>query len=189
MNPAEGSSRGHARRMSKSPTKKDDIQEEPKVTDGLLEGDSKSSSDEVGLDNMSDDGLQDDEETGLTGKAKGRRKNKRRRNTLLDQRIAGDVKITAEEKKEADQNVVRKSVINGILIGLWYLFSLSISIVSLPGLQASLVSNQYAVQQMDVLERPPRFPFPLIYDLHTYARPVLFIVTGSVLLTSIPPTL
>ncbi len=48
----------------------------------------------------------------------------------MDQRIAAD-RVTAEEKKEADQNVLKRSLINGLLIGLWYLFSLSISIVSL----------------------------------------------------------
>jgi len=74
--------------------------------------------------------LQDDEETGLTGKDKGNRKRRRRKNTLIDQRIAADLTITAEEKKEADQNVVKKGLINILLIGLWYIFSLSISIVS-----------------------------------------------------------
>jgi solute carrier family 35 protein C2 len=77
-----------------------------------------------------DEGLQDDEETGLTGNDKERRRGRRRRNTLLDQRIASEVKITPEEKKEADQHVVKKILINGLLIGLWYVFSLSISIVS-----------------------------------------------------------
>lgn len=94
--------------------------------------DEMSTSDDVELNDMSeDDDLQDDEETGLTGKEKTRRKRKRRRNTLLDQRVVGDVQITAEEKKEADQNVIKKSLINGLLILLWYIFSLSISIVRL----------------------------------------------------------
>lgn len=132
MNPIDGSSRGKSRRTSVSPSKKDKIHEEPKASDALLDEDSKSTSEDLEMDNLTDDGLQDDEETGLTGKDRGRRNSKRRRNTLLDQRIAGDVKITAEEKKEADQNVLKNSVINGILIGLWYLFSLSISIVSFP---------------------------------------------------------
>jgi len=90
-----------------------------------------STSEDVELEDLSEeDGMQDDEETGLTGKDKGKRKRKRRRNTLMDQRIAGEIKITAEEKKEADQNVLKKGFINALLIGLWYLFSLSISIVS-----------------------------------------------------------
>ncbi|CZT00987.1 related to vanadate resistance protein Gog5p, member of the triose phosphate translocater family of membrane transporters [Rhynchosporium agropyri] len=103
----------------------DSLTEDPK-----LERSTDESLSDGELDDLSDDGLQDDEETGLTGKDKGKRKNKRRRNTLLDQRIAGEVKvvISDEEKKEADQNVVRKSLINGLLICMWYVFSLSISI-------------------------------------------------------------
>jgi solute carrier family 35 protein C2 len=106
------------------------IQEEPKPGEGGEE--ELSTSDDVELSALSEDeGLQDDEETGLTGKDKRRRKGRRRRNTLLDQRIAGEVRITAEEKKLADHNVVKDGLINVFLIGLWYLFSLSISIVSL----------------------------------------------------------
>ncbi|XDG09359.1 hypothetical protein ABKA04_008974 [Annulohypoxylon sp. FPYF3050] len=78
-------------------------------------------------DSMSEEDLHDDEETGLTKKDKRRKQAKRRRNTRLDQRIARD-RITDEERKEADQNVFKKLVINAILIGLWYLFSLSISL-------------------------------------------------------------
>ncbi|KAI2607507.1 triose-phosphate transporter family-domain-containing protein [Hypoxylon fragiforme] len=78
-------------------------------------------------DSMSEEDLHDDEETGLTKKDKRRKQAKRRRNTRLDQRIARD-KITDEERKEADQNVVKKLTINITLILLWYLFSLSISL-------------------------------------------------------------
>lgn len=126
MNTLDGSSKGKSKRTSRSPTKRNNIVEEPKPMDGILDEDTKSTSDELEMDDLSDDGLQDDEETGLTGKDKDRRKRRRRRNTLLDERIA--VTITDEEKKEADQNVLKKGIINGILIGLWYLFSLSISI-------------------------------------------------------------
>ncbi|KAG8164624.1 hypothetical protein KVR01_004899 [Diaporthe batatas] len=76
---------------------------------------------------FSDEDLHDDEETGLTTKERRRKQKKKRRNTLLDQRIARD-NVTAEEKKEADQTVVRKLAVNGTLIGLWYLFSLGISL-------------------------------------------------------------
>ncbi|KFY46124.1 hypothetical protein V495_02641 [Pseudogymnoascus sp. VKM F-4514 (FW-929)] len=90
---------------------------------------SKSNSDEAGHGNNSsdDDGnLQDDEETGLTGTS--RRQKRRRRNTLLDQRVAKESDITKEERKEADQNVMKDMAINGLFILLWYIFSLSISI-------------------------------------------------------------
>lgn len=132
MNPLDGNAAGKPRdKTSRSPTRgQGSIQEDPKLE--RASDDERSTSEDVELEDLSDDGLQDDEETGLTDKDKGRRRRKRRRNTLLDNRIAADLKITAEEKKEADQNVVKKSLINGLLIGLWYLFSLSISLVSFP---------------------------------------------------------
>ena len=130
MNSIESNPRGKPQRASASPNKKDQIAEEPKVTDGLLDEDSKSTSDDLEMDNFTDDGLQDDEETGLTGGNRGRRKDRKRRNTLLDHRIAGDSKISDEEKKQADQNVFKAGIVNAILIALWYVFSLSISIVS-----------------------------------------------------------
>lgn len=80
-------------------------------------------------DDFSDEDLHDDEETGLTAKERRRKQKKKLRNTMLDQRIAADV-ASAEEKKEAHQTVIRKLTVNGILIGLWYLFSLCISLVS-----------------------------------------------------------
>ncbi|KAK8126167.1 uncharacterized protein PG998_001926 [Apiospora kogelbergensis] len=76
---------------------------------------------------FTDEDLHDDEETGLTRKDKRRKREKRRRNTRLDNRIARE-NLTEQERKEANQNVVRKIVINGVLIGLWYFFSLSISL-------------------------------------------------------------
>lgn len=72
-----------------------------------------------------DDGLNDDEETGLTGIDKRRRRERRNRNTQFDQRIAAEGSgtskggTTAEEKKEANQNVVKRMGINVLLIGLW----------------------------------------------------------------------
>lgn len=77
----------------------------------------------------SDEDLHDDEETGLTKKDRKRKRAKRRRNTRLDNRIARQ-HISDEERREADQNVARKIAINCLLIGLWYIFSLSISLVS-----------------------------------------------------------
>ena len=88
---------------------------------------------------LSDEDLHDDEETGLTGKDRRRRQTRKRHNTRLDNRIASD-RITAEEVKEADQNVVKRLATNFVLILLWYLFSLSISLVSLPPLPPPLTS-------------------------------------------------
>lgn len=107
------------RRFSRRDT--DGIQEEDKSpVDDISGDDSRSTSEDVELDHFSDeDDIQDDEETGLTGKDRKKRKGRKRRNTLLDQRVAGEVKLTDEERREADQNVFRNSVINGVLIGLW----------------------------------------------------------------------
>lgn len=80
-------------------------------------------------DSLSDEDLHDDEETGLTKKDKKRKQSKRRRNTRLDQRIARN-RLSDEERKQADQNVFKRLAVNGVLIGLWYIFSLSISLVS-----------------------------------------------------------
>ncbi|KAJ0167371.1 putative transporter C22E12.01 [Colletotrichum tanaceti] len=100
--------------------------EEPKISEENL-GATPSASKDGEEDSFSDEDLHDDEETGLTKKDKNRKKKRRRNNTRLDQRIVRG-EISAEEKKEADQNVFRRSVVNIALILLWYLFSLSISL-------------------------------------------------------------
>ena len=89
------------------------------------------SSTELELDDMaSDDDLNDDEETGLTSKERRQRRRRRRRQRReLDARIA-NVKISESGRRLADKNLVKKLVFNAVLIGLWYIFSLSISIVS-----------------------------------------------------------
>lgn len=102
-------------------------QEEPKITEEGNEMDSIRT-DGWANDSFSDEDLHDDEEAGLTAGDKRRKQRQKRRNTQLDQRVVRE-RITTEEKKEADQTVARKLVVNGVLIGLWYLFSLCISLV------------------------------------------------------------
>lgn len=93
---------------------------------------SRSTSDDVELHDLaSEDGLTDDEETGLTRKDKRNRKWRKKKNTLLDQRILETGKISKQDGNSADKNVLRASLINALLIASWYLFSLSISIVSM----------------------------------------------------------
>ncbi|KAF1963504.1 TPT-domain-containing protein [Byssothecium circinans] len=136
----------HARRRSSSlagasvPQQKDskkhrrqrsghsNIQEEEGASDSDSGSSEKTDSDDFELDDMSADGLEDDEETGLTGRDRRRRRRRKRRNTLLDQRIVPEVKLTKEEEKTANQTLVRSLMINAILIGLWYTFSISISV-------------------------------------------------------------
>ncbi len=89
-----------------------------------------STSEELEMDDMaSDAGSEADEETGLTSKESRKYQKQMKSQTPLDARIAGDTKISKEEKKLADKAVVWSLLVNASLIGLWYIFSLSISIV------------------------------------------------------------
>ncbi|KAF2735380.1 TPT-domain-containing protein [Polyplosphaeria fusca] len=90
----------------------------------------RTESTDLELDEMrSQDGLEDDEETGLTGRDRRRRRRRKRRNTNLDQRVVADhVRYTKDEEKMANQSLIRSMLINGLLIALWYLFSISISV-------------------------------------------------------------
>lgn len=113
--PTRTDSKKHRRRPS------DHIAEEGPESSGAdrSDSDSLSDSDEHDTDDMSADGLEDDEETGLTKRDRRRRRRRKRRNTLLDQRIAPDDTYTKEEKKIADQNLLKSMLINAVLIGLW----------------------------------------------------------------------
>ena len=123
-------------------------------TNGLLEDDNIIEEDDVAngfggngkdehpRDSFSDEDLHDDEETGLTDPDRRRRQKKRRRNTLLDQRIAREKSLSADERKDVDKSVVRTLLTNALLIGLWYLFSLSISLVRSP-LVASICMSSH----------------------------------------------
>ncbi len=93
--------------------------------DAWSEDDSKSNSDNEGYSGRSDDGI-DDEESGLTG-ARGKGARRKRDIRRLDNRIVKDSDITGEEKKEADKNVLKDMIINGIFILSWYVRSKSIS--------------------------------------------------------------
>lgn len=121
-----------------SPLRPSDI---PEAESGALptydenENHTASSSSDWELDDIDDsfsgDGLEDDEETGLTHPERMKRKKRKRRNTRIDERIIEESVITSEEKRLASQNFLRESLINAILIAMWYIFSISISVVSL----------------------------------------------------------
>ncbi|OCK78262.1 TPT-domain-containing protein [Lepidopterella palustris CBS 459.81] len=112
----------------------------------------KTESTDLELDDMnSDEGLEDDEETGLTGRDRQRRRRRKRRHTRLDERVIGDVKITKEEEKLATQSMMRSLLINALLIGLWYLFSISIS----------LYNKWMFKDEKEGGEKKNIFPFPL----------------------------
>lgn len=111
-----------------------------------------STDDEMDLNELASDlESTDDEETGLSNQHRTRRKRRKGENTLLDERVAEgihDDETSKHDRKLADMSVLKSSAINALLIGLWlvhwaillcmylmvwhrYLFSLSISIVSL----------------------------------------------------------
>ena len=102
---------------------------------------SRESGSDWEMDDMhSDEGLEDDEETGLANGDRSQRTKRKRRNTMLDERIVSTDAMIQAEEKAATQSVLQAAIINGILIALWYLFSISISVVSL-----SLLWTCYAV--------------------------------------------
>lgn len=83
------------------------------------------SSDECESD-MADDDY--DEETGLTETERKKRRKRRKRNTDPSSRIAGSQTLQAEQEGIAKTTLIRRLVINGMLIALWYSFSISISV-------------------------------------------------------------
>ena len=112
-------------------------QDEPKISEEDADTDVGSRSpardDRSGTGSDSDSDLRDDEETGLADRDRRRKRSKKLRNTRLDQRVAKSrthEPITDEERRLADKDVMRRLTVNGLLILLWYLFSLSISLVS-----------------------------------------------------------
>ena len=89
--------------------------------------------------------------------------------------------------KLADRQVLQRSAVNVLLIGLWYLFSTSISIVRpSPALDfmRRILLTAPAVQQMDVLAE--NLPLSPLHDEHAHARAVLVRLGHPVLLSAIP---
>ncbi|KAF2402420.1 TPT-domain-containing protein [Trichodelitschia bisporula] len=109
-----------------------------------------SSEDMEMSDMMSDEGLEDDEETGLTSRDRQKRRRRKRRNTQLGQRIVPDEgSMRKEEEKLARKSFWAATVGNAVLIGLWYLFSISIT-----------VYNKWMFKEEDGKQKIV-FPFPL----------------------------
>ncbi len=82
---------------------------------------------EVISDRESDSGSEMDEETGLT---KRERRQKKRQQDDMNVRIGEHLPVSKHEARLADRDVIKRLLINSVLILLWYFFSLSISIVS-----------------------------------------------------------
>ncbi|OMP81478.1 putative transporter C22E12.01 [Diplodia seriata] len=109
----------------------------------------RDSSSPSGYEDTDDDDITD-EEAALTGKDRRKRRKHKRRNTMLDNRVAVDVTISDEEEKVASAALFKSSLINVCLIGLWYFFSISISIY-----------NKWMFAKSDDKNQNLNFPFPL----------------------------
>ena len=81
---------------------------------------SRTTSEDVELDRMaSEDGLTDDEETGLTKGDRRRRRRRKRRHALMDERIAEGAEPEKQERTLADKSIMGRLFVNAVLIGLW----------------------------------------------------------------------
>lgn len=141
-----------------------------KAEDAASDGSDMTSSDDFEMDDIaSDDGLEDDEETGLTSTDRQKRRRRKRRGTMLDERVVSGSDTRLEEKRLANRSFWSAFIMNGVFILLWYLFSISITVVSarhqwricFPKL--SLMPYQYNkwMFQSDDAETKVVFPFPL----------------------------
>ena len=93
---------------------------------------SRTTSEDVELNALSSDNdSTNDEEAGLTKHDAGKRERKRRKNTLLNGRVAVGPVASKQASYLAAKNFYKALIINALLIASWYTFSLSISIVSL----------------------------------------------------------
>lgn len=139
LNPIVAPTRARARSLSQAIPLQDEVKEVEEGdaaaasagTEGTGSGGAASGGTTTDFSEWSgdDEDLRDDEETGLTRKERDRRRRAKRRNTLLDQRIAPE-KMSMDEEGGPDETVTRAVLINAGLIALWYIFSLSISLVS-----------------------------------------------------------
>ncbi len=123
--------RSHSARVGATHANRDDHDSDAGANSDFSS--SRSTSDDVEMkDMLSDDGLDDDEETGLTRGDRRRRRRRKRQNGRLDARVVKEPKTTKAIKlNSADQSVLRRSVVNVSLIGCWYVSSQSLSIIAL----------------------------------------------------------
>lgn len=77
---------------------------------------------------LSDEEHGSDEEIGLTEGERKTRRRRRRVSTRLDERVVSESEVKEVEDQMAKAALIRHMTINGCLIGLWYTFSISISI-------------------------------------------------------------
>lgn len=76
-----------------------------------------------------DDESDTDEEAGLDTQGRILRSDRRYQDTSLNGRLEHDLLSSKDEKRLADLAVLKRSLVNVVLIALWYTFSVSISLV------------------------------------------------------------
>ncbi len=115
-----GNTHGHRRARSELVLEAQSEREEDH-TGGLLDDSDRTDSSDFELDELAaEEGLEDDEETGLTLAERRKRRRRKRRNTRLDERVAGDIEGAKAREQLAKFSVLKASIINGTLIALWY---------------------------------------------------------------------
>jgi hypothetical protein len=152
--------------------------EQIEMTDVISDTDSEPAS-------SSGSGSEMDEETGLT---KRERRQRNRQYDQLDVRIGEHIPVSKHEARLADRDVVKKLLINSVLILLWYFFSLSISIVS-TAVHCKAAANPAdigTVQQVDVRQGSPRLSLPTIHYFSPHDRSILSLDPRSLLCTISP---
>lgn len=158
---------GNSRRTFRSQRRRKGSSREPHGADSDESSDfsSQSTSEDVELHHIvSEDEWTDDEETGLAKKDNRNRKRRRRKNTLLDQRIIHGKTSKLDTAKYADRSVLWASFINTLLIGSWYLFSLSISIVSQRLIQLLIHSLKQSISIISGCSQTSIFIFPSLFS-------------------------
>lgn len=106
---------------------------------------SDSSEHELDAFDSDDDLYAIDVESGVPTEERRKFLNKKRKRNNIDARIGGaPARLSKQEKAEADKHVARKLMVNAGLIGLWYFFSLSISLVR-PQFPSSLASSHILI--------------------------------------------
>lgn len=100
---------------------------EGKGTDLSDESDTDHS--DIEMDNIhSDEETREDEETGLTQTERRKRRWLKKKHARLDERVAGDASTSKLQERLVNATVFKEMAINAVLIGLWYGFSISISV-------------------------------------------------------------
>lgn len=159
---------GDARRKFRSQRRRKGSSRDPHGADSDESSDfsSRSTSEDVELHHIaSEDEWTEDEETGLAKKDNRNRKRRRRKNTLLDQRIIRDGKTSKlDTAKSADRSVLWASFVNTLLIGSWYFFSLSISIVSQKSIQLLIHSLKQSISIISGCSRISIFIFHSLFS-------------------------